>query len=98
MLDPHLPKKQFPAWVFYMTTVRHSTKELRERSNAAVILILAAAVSTEFPVAKCQKGAKLQMETLLLSFLSEHPIKPQPASTVKSEVALPEVVMKKSLF
>lgn len=48
-------------WVFYMTTVRCSTKELRERSSAADILILAAAVDAEFPVAQSQKGAKLQM-------------------------------------
>ena len=60
-MDLHLPKKQIMAWVFYMTTVRCSTKEFRERSNAAVILILAAAVDTEFPVAQSQKGAKLQM-------------------------------------
>lgn len=32
-----------------------------ESSNAALILILAAAVDTEFPVAQSQKGAKLQM-------------------------------------
>lgn len=60
-MDLHLPKKQITAWVFYMTTVHRSTKELRERSNAALILILAAAVDIGFPVARRQKGAKLQM-------------------------------------